>query len=42
MGKYQAKERFGVIPPRLINPTFDRIVDYITGDLDLIGQVLLP
>jgi adenylate kinase family enzyme len=30
-GKYRAKDRFGVLPPRLINPTFDRIAAYVDG-----------
>ena len=29
--KFVAKDRFGLVPPRLINPTFDRILDYVRG-----------
>jgi hypothetical protein len=30
--KFVAKDRFGLLPPRLINPTFDRVVAYVEGD----------
>ena len=29
--KFVAKDRFGLLPPRLIDPTFDRILDYVSG-----------
>jgi AAA domain len=29
--KFVAKDRFGVLPPRLLSPTFDRILDYVSG-----------
>jgi hypothetical protein len=29
----QAKDRLGVLPPVMTDPTFDRIVGYVTGDL---------
>jgi len=29
--KFVAKDRYGLVPPRLISPTFDRILDYVTG-----------
>ena len=29
--KFVAKDRFGVLPPRLVSPTFDRILDYTSG-----------
>ena len=29
--KFVAKDRFGLLPPRLVSPTFDRIIDYVTG-----------
>jgi len=30
-GKYRGKDRLGVLPPRLINPTFDRVLAYVDG-----------
>ena len=30
-GAYRAKDRFGVLPPTLITPTFDRIEAYVSG-----------
>ncbi len=30
-GKHKGKDRFGCLPPRLINPTFDRIAAYVDG-----------
>lgn len=35
MGKYHAKDRYNVMPNRLINPTFDRVLAYVGGDLDV-------
>jgi hypothetical protein len=32
-GKYNVKERFNLIPARLINPTMDRIIAYVNEDL---------
>ena len=32
-GKFTAKDRYGIMPDTLINPSFDRIVKYISGDL---------
>ena len=29
--KFVAKDRFGLVPPRLIDPTFDRILAYVQG-----------
>lgn len=34
-GKYGVKDRFKVMPPRLINPTMDRIIAYVDGDITL-------
>ena len=34
-GKYVGGDRFGAIPPRLINPSFDRVLDYVNHDIDL-------
>lgn len=31
LGKYRGKDQLGVLPPRLIRPTFDRIVAYVDG-----------
>lgn len=34
VGKYDGKERFGgAIPPRLIQPSFDRLIGYVRGTL---------
>lgn len=35
VGKFRAKDRYGVFPTRLPTPSFDRIVDYVEGDLDV-------
>ena len=32
-GKWRAKDRFGVLPSQLVAPTFDRVIQYISGDL---------
>jgi hypothetical protein len=34
-GVYFGKDRFGIMPPRLVDPTFDRIVAYVNGDLTI-------
>lgn len=31
---WQGKDRFHALPPRLIDPTLDRVVAYVNGDLD--------
>jgi len=31
IGRHVAKDRFGALPPRLVNPTFDRILAYVDG-----------
>lgn len=31
--KYRAKDRFGVFPRKMVDPTYDRVIDYVTGDL---------
>jgi hypothetical protein len=45
-GKWRAKDRFGVLPTQLVEPSFDRLVDYISGDLaarhDPLQKVLRP
>jgi hypothetical protein len=33
MGKYAGKDREHVLPSRLVEPTFDRILAYAHGDL---------
>lgn len=33
-GRFKAKDRFGVLPPNLVTPTFDRLVGYVDGTLD--------
>lgn len=35
VGKFRGKDRFGVLPRRLLDPTFDRVWSYITEDLDV-------
>jgi hypothetical protein len=32
-GKFRGKDRFKMTPVRLVNPTFDRIEKYLTGEL---------
>ena len=32
-GKYQAKDRFGIMPNVLCNPTYDRVIAYVSGEL---------
>lgn len=32
-GKYLGKDRFGALPRRLVDPTFDRVIAYVNGDL---------
>lgn len=32
-GKYVAKDRFGILPKTMVNPSFDRVVQYIDGTL---------
>jgi hypothetical protein len=29
VGKYRGKDRYGVLPPSMANPTFDRVVDFV-------------
>lgn len=31
--KYAAKDRFGVMPKVMINPTFDRVIAYVNGEI---------
>lgn len=33
-GKYEGKDRYRVIPSRLVDPTFARIHGYVTGEID--------
>lgn len=33
VGKYQAKDRYGLLPRKLVNPSFDRVIAYVNGDL---------
>lgn len=35
IGKYRGKDRLGATPKRLIDPTFERVVGYVSGDLDI-------
>lgn len=32
-GKFIAKDRYGMLPRRLVDPTFDRVVQYVNGEL---------
>jgi hypothetical protein len=34
-GKFRGKDRFKVIPRQLVDPTFDRILQYVDGELVL-------
>jgi hypothetical protein len=34
VGKFEAKDRFGVFPVNLATPTFDRLVAYVEGELE--------
>jgi hypothetical protein len=31
---YRGKDRYGATPPRMANPTFDRIIEYVNSDDD--------
>ncbi len=31
----KAKDRYGMLPPNMVTPTFDRIVAYVEGEIDL-------
>lgn len=33
MNRHRAKDRFGVLPPRMIDPTADRVLQYVEGTL---------
>jgi len=35
VGAWKAKDRYHALPPKLINPSFDRIIQYVNGDLDV-------
>ena len=35
VGKFRGKDRFGMLPRRLLDPTFDRVWAYIEGDIDI-------
>lgn len=32
-GRFVAKDRFGILPMRMINPSFDRVVGYLDGNI---------
>lgn len=32
-GRFSAKDRFGILPKRMINPGFDRVVGYLDGEI---------
>lgn len=32
-GRFIAKDRFGLLPKRMVNPSFDRVVKYLEGDI---------
>jgi hypothetical protein len=34
LGRRKAKDRLGVLPPRMVDPSIDRILDYVDGKLD--------
>lgn len=33
-GRYDAKDRFGVLPANMVEPSFDRVCQYVLGELD--------
>lgn len=37
IGKFDGKDRFGVLPKNMINPTFPRVLQYVEGDLEWPG-----
>lgn len=39
-GKFQAKDRFGILPPIMVNPGFDRVLGYYDDELDRITDPL--
>lgn len=39
-GKFQAKDRFGILPPVMANPGFDRVLGYYEDELDRITDPL--
>jgi hypothetical protein len=39
IGKYRGKDRYGVLPPSMPNPTFDRVVDFVNNVDALSPQV---
>lgn len=39
-GKFMAKDRFGLLPPVMVNPSFDRVLGYLEEDLDRITDPL--
>jgi hypothetical protein len=34
LGRRKAKDRLGVLPPRMVDPSVDRILKYVDGKLD--------
>lgn len=34
-GKFIAKDRFGVLPRKMVNPSFPRIIDYVNGVIEV-------
>jgi hypothetical protein len=34
-GKYRGKDRFKILPKWLVTPTFDRVIEYVNGDLTI-------
>lgn len=37
-GRFVAKDRFGLLPKRMVNPGFDRVIAYLDGDLEKIND----
>lgn len=37
-GKWRAKDRFGALPRLMVDPTFDRVVDYVSGKIESPAQ----
>ncbi len=39
-GRFKAKDRYSALPPNLATPTFDRIVSYVEGRIDLDSDIV--
>jgi hypothetical protein len=41
IGVYEGGDRFGAVPPKLIDPTFERVLAYVNGELTLESDPLM-